>query len=1378
MLSVMRICCALFLIFSALICSPASGQNVVPLFPGPNVDVRFAAISPDGKFLAVALASDSLVIKDATTLQNVKVISAFTANAPMTYVNTGRQIFHITADNDIIYIKRKIEGNICGLYLVRKNIITDRLKYELKVYAIPQSEFETEKLYNRLVYHINATKTLVTFSLNEKILAVDIASGQIAREWSVPFSFFATMSPDQKWLAYSSADSVQVIDIASKTTIFKTKTQSNGLSLKGDTVITFGNEGIFLWNVRTKRKIQKLYHQKGFVYGISFTTAGDNVTFSNSYFDEKGFTASYNADDFSLTSVYHLPKTDGFISFFHPQTRDRWLVTAHGLLYRFHEADQPQPVSQSAHRKTILSLDFSSDRRTMISTAQGGEIILWDVGTGKVIERYQTNDLGITAGFFDPNDRDIIYQSYDDFKKIHRSIPSNPDWGSAYNVFIDSADQVYTAKLKMKREADVEKGKALSTQFGLDDTAPTLLSKKYLVGFSNKQLTSVALSARQVKKVNLPDAEGQYSKVLAFYREDVVALEGNGNTILFVDLETGNVIKRLGKIRAQYRKGVNKILFNETADTLISVVNDNVIQLWDLRKAEKIAEFNPAATGVQEHAVDYRKGRLTFIGQNNNLYIASVLDVRTNRLKMMAYLDTTFYQKPNDELELAAQKGLGYPYRMALSPDGKQLVVLRLYAPYNGKAEVFVDWWDLSGMKVTQSVPLSSLSSPCWNVSWEHQKMAVWDHLAMSAKEQAEVIKMGSSVKGGYGAIYIIDMPTKKIDEVSLEKIRVSRLTEKSVRIASKTEAWIKDEATFDLHLVDLSKKVAKSTIDVSKQYLHDEIGSQWLTSKDLMIYSLHPWSDGFELQLRSRPIAPDAITTHSTTSGSPITALSDIAINQSFAVGLNNNVISVLNAGDLKERFHIVQDDDGHYAFLTPDNYYKTDRVSASALQFNWNHHTYALHQFDAFFNRPDKVLATTGFARSEDIALLERSALKRVKNKSFTSGAIPFTQLPLVRIQNMNTIPFTTAADSVEIVIDANAPSGKIVALHYKVNGVPTRGSKGVSVKPGEKVSIRQYVRLLPGTNRISVTAETENGITSLPDEVEIVCTAEKKRPKLFVFAVAINNYKDPSLKLNYAVKDARDLLNFYKNDKRYSSVTIDSVFNASATAPNILGLSEKLKKVGVNDMVILFFAGHGVLDQNFDFRFGTWALDASKPMETAMLYDDIHKLMDGIAPRNKLLLIDACHSGEVDKDEIIETTERVIRERNGETRRVVTQTFDKVHHNVFASGLVDRTAYELMQDVFLARGSDTGAQVVVATAGDSYAIESDEWKNGFFTYAFLNGLKSGAADLNRDQTVTVDELVGYLKAEVKRMSEGKQMPRFREENPENYFSVWDTE
>jgi hypothetical protein len=322
--------CLVFSFFSAL------SQDVVPLFKNPKVEVKYADLSPDGKYLLIAIATDSLLVKDALTLQTIKVLPVFTSGSQMSDTYTGRKIFHVTADNNVIYVGKTSEGEKVSFYLTSQNIASEKFNYQIKVHSVDKNEFDREKLYNRLTYHLSATPTKLVFSLNENILAFDIHSGAMTNQWQVPFSFFATLSSDNKLLAYAGNDSVKILDLDSRRYTFKKDIHANGIAFRGDSLISFGDE-IIAWNYRTGAKLKKLYHQKGFIYGISESADKKQFTFSNSYFTEKGFASSYNSDDFSFSAVYHLPKTDGYVSFFHPKRQEQWLLTTRGLLYRFRE---------------------------------------------------------------------------------------------------------------------------------------------------------------------------------------------------------------------------------------------------------------------------------------------------------------------------------------------------------------------------------------------------------------------------------------------------------------------------------------------------------------------------------------------------------------------------------------------------------------------------------------------------------------------------------------------------------------------------------------------------------------------------------------------------------------------------------------------------------------------------------------------------------------------------------------------------------------------------------------------------------------------------------------------------------------------------------
>ena len=93
--------------------------------------------------------------------------------------------------------------------------------------------------------------------------------------------------------------------------------------------------------------------------------------------------------------------------------------------------------------------------------------------------------------------------------------------------------------------------------------------------------------------------------------------------------------------------------------------------------------------------------------------------------------------------------------------------------------------------------------------------------------------------------------------------------------------------------------------------------------------------------------------------------------------------------------------------------------------------------------------------------------------------------------------------------------------------------------------------------------------------------------------------------------------------------------------------------------------------------------------------------------------------------------------------------------------------KSSFQLMQALFadLARGS--GAQVISSASGTELSLESAEWKNGVFTFALLEGLKTGAADLDKNGVITVSELREYVTSRVRSLSAGAQTPTARRQS-----------
>jgi uncharacterized caspase-like protein len=76
--------------------------------------------------------------------------------------------------------------------------------------------------------------------------------------------------------------------------------------------------------------------------------------------------------------------------------------------------------------------------------------------------------------------------------------------------------------------------------------------------------------------------------------------------------------------------------------------------------------------------------------------------------------------------------------------------------------------------------------------------------------------------------------------------------------------------------------------------------------------------------------------------------------------------------------------------------------------------------------------------------------------------------------------------------------------------------------------------------------------------------------------------------------------------------------------------------------------------------------------------------------------------------------------------------------------------------MQEVFANVSKGSGAVVISAAAGNSYALESDQWRNGVFTFALLNGLSNKEADKNKDRIITVTELKDFVSEKVEALTQ----------------------
>lgn len=431
--------------------------------------------------------------------------------------------------------------------------------------------------------------------------------------------------------------------------------------------------------------------------------------------------------------------------------------------------------------------------------------------------------------------------------------------------------------------------------------------------------------------------------------------------------------------------------------------------------------------------------------------------------------------------------------------------------------------------------------------------------------------------------------------------------------------------------------------------------------------------------------------------------------------------------------------------------------RKALEGIAFRLNGKLVPFEQFDLHLNRPDIIAERIGKSSPQLIRAYYYLYKKRLKKLNLEEGDLKLDyKLPYLQIDSKPDI-VTTDKES-KIWIKAWDDNYNLKQLNVYVNNVPLFGAAGYTIE-GNVKSIRKEVTipLINGKNKILLSVLNSNGVESLYETVEIVRDGIPEKHDLYMVSIGVSDYKDDRFNLKYPTKDAQDMLNKFKESElRYRNVYQKRLINEEVTLENISALKAFFANCTHEDLAIIFIAGHGVLDQDYNYYFGTYDMDFNQPEDRGLAYAELSALLNQIKAYQKLLIMDTCHSGELDKDEIEKGPPAELEEGDVQFRAAGSGVRKK-------DGLGFNNSVKFTQDLFsdLRRGS--GATVISSAGGAEFAMESDEWNNGLFTYVFLRGLKVE----NDDNKVYLSEIREYVNQGVQKLSKGKQIPTAREEN-----------
>jgi WD40 repeat protein len=260
---------------------------------------------------------------------------------------------------------------------------------------------------------------------------------------------------------------------------------------------------------------------------------------------------------------------------------------------------------------------------------------------------------------------------------------------------------------------------------------------------------------------------------------------------------------------------------------------------------------------------------------------------------------------------------------------------------------------------------------------------------------------------------------------------------------------------------------------------------------------------------------------------------------------------------------------------------------------------------------------------------------------------------------------------------------------------------------------------VELLPGPNTLEATAFSSAHIEAERSRVTVTVPGTRPTATLRVIAVGINNYQNPDYNLNYGRADAKAFVDSILAGSRgiFAAVAVDTLYDRAATG---LAIKAAFRRVAVaaqpQDLFVFYYAGHGIAQAAGDsMRFFIVPTDVLQMSDAEQLIQravsNLQELFDAVPARKKLMVIDACQSGELLQG--------------------------------FAGS--KRGGAEEQAIARLARAS--GIFVMSSAGSDQVASEVATLGHGVFTYAWLRAMSG-------DPTTPRERLVGAIASEVERM------------------------
>jgi hypothetical protein len=503
-------------------------------------------------------------------------------------------------------------------------------------------------------------------------------------------------------------------------------------------------------------------------------------------------------------------------------------------------------------------------------------------------------------------------------------------------------------------------------------------------------------------------------------------------------------------------------------------------------------------------------------------------------------------------------------------------------------------------------------------------------------------------------------------------------------------------------------------------------------------------------------------------------TKLFDMLHDRSVFTPLNvvNSVIQIPLSMTDDTLFVYIAENLNDYIVINDSGYYMASRPMIRQLRFVKDQRPVALEQIDLICNRPDIIFKAlgkaTGYPDTFMYDLLANAVERRMEASGLSGVKYPSHSMsfPEVKWVASDTLTSVARERNLRLCFIAEDSEYSLQRFNVLVNEVPLFGSKGIPLlsKHTNRWDSCLNIPLSAGLNRIELHITNAAGLSNFrfPYYIRFEPPPAQILPsRLHFIGVGVDSFYSLDRNLKYCAKDVRDMADAMKLYD--SNAIIQLLINQNAVKESFAGLREYLTdRTNVDDRVVVHLSSHGVLNDSLGFYLAMHDMDFSKPERRGMSYEDILSLVDGIPARRKLLMIDACYSGEKANSSMQSAPEsgqgaaKTGFSRGGKTRQ--------------AASLPKKELPDLT-NLFLQGNNQTGSLVIAAATGNQQAFEGLAVngrlvQNGLFTFSALQYLHKKDKP---GEYKSIQRFKQYIEQNVSALTQGNQKPGARQEQLE---------